>query len=47
MRQDDDTVIKTSDYENLLTGKDLKYDYLSNQYLKYFKEEFQLWRDFF
>jgi hypothetical protein len=25
----------------------MHYDYMPNRYLKYFKEEFKLWRDFF
>lgn len=25
----------------------MQYDYMPNKYLKYFKEEFKLWRDFF
>lgn len=25
----------------------MQYDYMPNKYLRYFKEEFKLWRDFF
>jgi hypothetical protein len=31
----------------MLSEEELHYDYMPNKYLKYFKEEFKLWRDFF
>jgi hypothetical protein len=31
----------------MLSDENMQYDYMPNKYLKYFKEEFKLWRDFF
>jgi hypothetical protein len=36
-----------AEYERILNDEDVQYDYMPNKYLKYFKEEFKLWRDFF
>jgi hypothetical protein len=36
-----------ADYERILNDEDMRYDYMPNKYLRYFKEEFKLWRDFF
>ena len=36
-----------ADYERILSDGDMQNGYMPNKYLKYFKEEFKLWRDFF
>ena len=36
-----------SEYEKILNDGEVRYDVLPNKVLKYFQEEFKLWKDFF
>ena len=36
-----------ADYEKILSDGEVRYDVLPNKCLKYFREEFKLWKDFF